>query len=369
MYKTFKTPNFTYIVNDIVNCIKSQPSKRLKRINRLRFLYAASFDERCPFNLDDNLKDEIEYILSYSHKFPEKDLDIKDDKVLDMICKVKTEFPEFSSIDSEEKGDELLVKQYIESFLTKELNSDEICYNAACEVFGMICNDLEKDKIIGPLIRCNRVVPYLKGGMAARLYLLQVLPEEYHDQVRGLFGNGDNDTGIIIDPSLNESEFKAVFARIRLLVHISMDKYRSFVSKHSKVSKKIRSINKVAIGNLLFDVTHVSGHDFYAIGDASDNEKPTLVHNYELEYGVVITTNMIHSFNELGDICCFHLSRYKIPFGIQYLRDFKAEFLDISISGWEDHSNKKFEWCCNNLSNVRVELRSISDVLSDLQSN
>lgn len=197
--------------------------------------------------------------------------------------------------------------------LTSALNNDGVVYDIMLKVYlpiiiNIISNNPEfKQHIIdGDIVHC------LKGGMAARLYLVnEGFDEKIVDE---LFGYGDFDCGFIVNPALPnytqicKSLCGAVYGVLRCLTML--------MNSNDSLINKIYSVDKVDIGDKSVSIKPTLSRSFYKLYAIKEMIK------YEDDMNLFrVSAN--HIVSDEGE---FWLSRVKVAYG-----GGKAEVIDVSI--------------------------------------
>lgn len=254
------------------------------------------------------------------------------------------------------KGDrQCPMKQFIEDKLTKEFHSRAglVTYHIATGVVYDMWRELAKDKVLCELIHNRRIMIVLKGGIAARISLLEYIGCELRygkitmmqymalkNMVEiGFALGGDNDTSIIIDPRMGRIEHD----RIRQLCSTLSRKYLEtriadlsvILNSYADDIKEVKLLD-----NFRIEVNHTQRKSFELRTGSDGSVKLTTFGTNKLVF--LSDNDNILINNPSGTVNSFELLRLKIAFFANIGNtNLSAEFLDISIPKFDDNELRK----------------------------
>lgn len=221
-------------------------------------------------------------------------------------------------------------KTAIEASLTSALNNFSDCFKITSKYFiemiTFLCNS---DPEIGRLVAERKILFEFKGGMPMKKYLLIMYPEQT-SSINNLFGSGDNDTSIYIDPRI--PNYDKIYRRVCDNMHYIMtSKAMSFYSELTPVLVDFFN-EPVKLGEELYRISPTKSQDF--IGRIEGNE---LKLNFDREESRIRTSlTEIKFLDTVGCLKYFTLIRWKLPINVHIPHTsrtsrFYSELLDVSI--------------------------------------
>ncbi len=243
----------------------------------------------------------------------------------------------------------------LEKSLTDAVNEDMTIYRYGCEILAVIETKISQHEQLKYLYDDHKIVVELKGGVAQKLsldyYIDHVLIGigKYKKTDREIielkktaaiaYGPGDNDTTILIDPTIGEGEFNRVHEIVIQLVKNVLDKYSKSITLdgcRSTWLDRIFRITDIECRGNNIDVYQSKKHPFQ-VHDGGDyickisdrNSLPVYSSlNRSLRFTISEKNNEITSFILLRLKACFQSE--------DFCGSANAEILDISVPRHDD---------------------------------
>jgi len=326
---TLFAPNSDAIIHELCSCIKASSDKRTKRFRRLKFMMRL-VEHGLLEEVSADTAVEAYGLIADEYLYGETVMNIPDDDVEAFIRGGGDDGLSLVNVFRGE-SDDTNVKRFVEAKLTGKLNEgfNNPCYLYGCFVFSGIVRCLWADEFLKPYLAARRVVPMMKGGVAVQYYLIQKLKTRIFDaEIGQLFGGGDNDTGICIDPSL--PNFDDVKDAVKRVVNEVMAHHVTRVPDN--VIRHIAQVRQIDLHRPI-GVSRGQARSFKVLNGMTICDSP-------VQRNVIHTSNSIYSIDPSGKVTDFDLERFKCVHTLETGKVLKSELLDVGITGKDDANNQ-----------------------------
>lgn len=325
---TFLIISTLEIFKDLYDCIETGPTKIAKRQERLKLL--------CAF-------------LNYP--FPEQFVEtIPHVAEVNQVIIAK-ELREFISHIGDTSNQRIITlkgvqdekhKKFVDAELTKLINIDHRIYTESTQCFCELEAAIKTHPKFAQLYSEKKIIPHLKGSVAARLVLQEKYPQ-FSTEIQKLFApGGDNDTNILIDPSLEN--FDEVHSSLCEFVQEFLQHKAAQLNIQSLVLEKAKTIESITLHcseneDVHLPISASERNNFHILFNAGQQQ---LVKDDNR--GIIHCTrnSTLKFLDHIGRQQHFELIRLKVAYETLTGKPFAAEFLDVAIPYRDDEKSRNF---------------------------
>ena len=262
------------------------------------------------------------------------------------------------------------LSQKFDSDITSEFNKGDLIYQQMCIFVNKIQDIISKNRYLNRILKGNKIIFFLKGGMSARLVLLNTIQKmsissEMKNKLIGMVydcfkSGGDNDVGFKISHSnnLSPSEYDLIKRYCLKLILIEMkkfvlnvpsiieDHYRSFLGKTIDIDGSLWRIESgKKFSKTIFKIGTNRHESFYW-----QRELPHSSHFYTTSNELMLNRT---------DVNHFGLCRIKATFKLILLKPSK-DFLNMYNSNQIRVMKKDGIKCAAEMLDIATELQTFN---------